>query len=127
MWKVFPPFGREMFEARHAENELLQQFFAYGVAGVIMLIGLYGSLYRRILSLPKGISRAVLLSIIIFIIIRGLAEAEPFDLLLPLWMITLMSSMVQDARGWGESREFSTSLVSAGIRTTVAVPGSPAP
>ena len=30
MWKVAPPFGPEMFEARHAENEVLQQFFAYG-------------------------------------------------------------------------------------------------
>ncbi len=35
-------------EARHAENELLQQFFAYGVAGIVMLIAIYGSLWRRV-------------------------------------------------------------------------------
>src|ERR1035441_5380206 len=31
MWKVAPPFGSELFEARHAENEILQQFFAYEI------------------------------------------------------------------------------------------------
>jgi exopolysaccharide production protein ExoQ len=124
MWKVFPPFGKEMFEARHAENELLQQFFAYGVAGVIMLAGLYGSLLRRIRSVPRDGSRAILLSIIIFILVRGLAEAEPFDLLLPLWMIVLMSCVVEDTRASRE-RESSTSFASPGVHS-VAISGSPA-
>ncbi len=97
MWKVFPPFGREQFEARHAENELLQQFFAYGFAGVLLLVGLYGSSFRRILRLPGGPSKAVLIGIMLYTIVRGFAEAEPFDLLLPLWMITLVSSMVDTA------------------------------
>jgi len=97
MWKVFPPFGRDQFEARHAENELLQQFFAYGLAGVLLLIGLYGSLFRRILRQPQGTSKAILIGIMLFVLVRGLAEAEPFDLLLPLWMITLISSVVDPA------------------------------
>lgn len=96
MWKVFPPFGREMFEARHAENELLQQFFAYGVAGIVMLIGLYGSLFRRILKSPKQPAKPILIGIILLVLVRGLAEAEPFDLLLPLWMIALISCILQD-------------------------------
>ena len=94
MWKVFPPFGRDQFEARHAENELLQQFFAYGLAGVLILIGVYGSLFRKIFKLPTGSSKAVLVGIMFYTIVRGFAEAEPFDLLLPLWMITLISSIV---------------------------------
>ena len=98
MWKVFPPFGGGMFEARHAENELLQQFFAYGVAGIVMLIGLYASLYQGILKLPKGPPRAVLIGVLLFVVVRGLAEAEPFDLLLPLWMITLVSCIVQSTQ-----------------------------
>jgi exopolysaccharide production protein ExoQ len=98
MWKVFPPFGKEQFEARHAENELLQQFFAYGVAGLVLLVGLYGSLWRRIVALPGGPSKGILISIIIFIVMRGLAEAEPFDLLLPLWMITLISCIADQGR-----------------------------
>jgi O-antigen ligase len=96
MWKVFPPFGPELFEARHAENELLQQFFAYGVVGIVMLIGLYASLCRRLRNLPIGRPRTVLIGLMLFIVIRGLAEAEPFDLLLPLWMITLISVTMQE-------------------------------
>jgi O-antigen ligase len=92
MWKVAPPFGPEMFEARHAENEVLQQFFAYGLAGVAMLAGIYGTLYKSIRGLPRNSTRVVLHGLLLFILIRGLAEAEPFDLLLPLWSITLISS-----------------------------------
>lgn len=97
MWKVFPPFGRDQFEARHAENELLQQFFAYGLAGLVMLIGLYGSLYQRIRRLPQGRAKAILAGIMLYVVVRGFAEAEPFDLLLPLWMITLIACSIDAA------------------------------
>lgn len=97
MWKVIPPFGPDRFEARHAENEFLQQFYAYGVVGVCMLIGLYGSLYRQIRRLPRGPLKLVFRSILLFVIIRGLAEAEPFDLLLPLWSIVMISLLVGHA------------------------------
>jgi exopolysaccharide production protein ExoQ len=94
MWKVFPPFGSDQFEARHAENELLQQFFAYGIAGVVMLCGLYGSLLRSIRHLMPGPIKTIFISILLFIFIRGFAEAEPFDLLLPLWAMTVIGSIV---------------------------------
>lgn len=95
MWKVAPPFGGELFEARHAENELLQQFFAYGVAGVCVLIGLYASLWRRFRRLANLSDRSVLTSLMVFIVVRGIAEAEPFDLLLPIWLITTVSLLVE--------------------------------
>jgi exopolysaccharide production protein ExoQ len=101
MWKVIPPFGSDQFEARHAENEVLQQFYAYGVAGVAMLAGLYGSLYWRILKLQRGSVRIVFLSLMLFIVIRGLAEAEPFDLTLPLWAIVLISVVVGSGNEMG--------------------------
>jgi hypothetical protein len=94
MWKVAPPFGSDLFEARHAENEILQQFFAYGAVGIAMLIGIYWTLYRSIRRLPRGAARAVLNGILLYILIRGVAEAEPFDLLLPLWSIVLISSYI---------------------------------
>jgi O-antigen ligase len=97
MWKVIPPFGPEKFEARHAENELLTQFYSYGAVGVCLLIGLYGSLYRQIRRLPRGPVRIVFLSLFLFVIVRGLAEAEPFDLLLPLWSIVLISMLLEHA------------------------------
>lgn len=97
MWKVAPPFGGELFEARHAENELLQQFFAYGTCGVVLLIGIYGSLYRRIRAMPTGPKRIALTTFLIYVGIRGLAEAEPFDLLLPLWLVTAIAFLLQQS------------------------------
>jgi hypothetical protein len=38
--------------------------------------------------------KVVFLSILLFVVVRGLAEAEPFDLLLPLWFIVLISTLV---------------------------------
>ena len=91
LWHVMPPFGPDHFEARHAENELLQQFFAYGVAGIVLLVGLYGSFFRQIRRVAHRSRRLVLLSLLLYILVRGLAEAEPFDLLLPLWSVVLLS------------------------------------
>jgi hypothetical protein len=101
MWKVVPPFGPEKFEARHAENELLTQFYAFGIVGVCLLIGIYGSLYRQIRRL-QGPVKIVLLSLLLFVVVRGLAEAEPFDLLLPLWSIVLISLLVERMSTVGE-------------------------
>ncbi len=93
-WKVVPPFGNELFEARHAENELLQQFYAYGVAGVVLLAGLYGSLYRQLRKLQPSATRILLFCFLFFIVIRGLAVADSFDFLLPLWSIVLIGVLL---------------------------------
>jgi exopolysaccharide production protein ExoQ len=94
-WNVIPPFGE--FLARHAHNELLQQFYAYGVVGVCMLAGLYGSLYLHIRKLSQGPLRTFLLAFLLFVLVRGLDEAEPFDLSLPLWAIVLFSVLTESA------------------------------
>ena len=98
MWKVAPPFGGDLFEARHAENELLQQFFAYGVCGIALLIGVYGSLYRQFRLITNISERATLVAILVYVLVRGLAEAEPFDLLLPLWMVAALSFLCVSSR-----------------------------
>jgi exopolysaccharide production protein ExoQ len=110
LWKVMPPFGADQFEARHAENELLQQFFAYGVAGVVMLIGLYGSLYWKIRRLSHQPTKLIFLTILLFVVIRGMAEAEPFDLLLPLWAITLIGSVVAVQLGANSEARVASSI-----------------
>lgn len=94
MWKVMPPLGSDQFEARHAENELLQQFYAYGVTGVVLIVGLYGSLCLRIRRFRDRPVQLIFLAIMLFVFIRGLAVAEAFDLLLPLWTIVLMSVLL---------------------------------
>jgi exopolysaccharide production protein ExoQ len=95
MWKVVPPFGPDRFEARHAENELLQQFYAYGIAGVVILIGLYESLLRQFRKLAPSPVKTVCLSILLYVVVRGTAEAEPFDLLLPLWLIVVLGLLAE--------------------------------
>jgi O-antigen ligase len=100
MWNVVPVFGT--LEARHAENELLQQFYSYGAAGIVMLCGLYGSLYRRIRRLPQDRLNIVFVGILLFVVVRGFAEAEPFDLLLPLWAIVVIAMLVDCADPIGQ-------------------------
>jgi len=100
VWKVIPPF--EAFEARHAHNELLQQFYVYGVVGVLMLAGLYGSFYRQIRKLPVGPLRALFLGLLLFVLVRGLADTEAFDLSLPLWTIALIGLTISRAYRSGE-------------------------
>jgi O-antigen ligase len=98
VWKVLPPYGPDQFEIRHAHNEVLQQFYAYGVAGVLLLVGLYGSFYRHVKRLAASPVRSLLLALFLFVIVRGLADTEAFDLSLPLWAIVLFSPMlVQDS------------------------------
>jgi exopolysaccharide production protein ExoQ len=90
VWKVIPPFGPDQFEPRHAHNELLQQFYAYGVAGVAIFIALYGSLFRQIQKLSTGPLQCLLFGLFTFGVVRGLADTEAFDLSLPLWAITMI-------------------------------------
>ena len=92
VWNVIPPFGRDHFEIRHAHNELLQQFYAYGAVGVMLFLGIYVSFFLQIRRLPRGMLRIFLYSFLVFILIRGLADTEVFDLSLPLWMIILLSA-----------------------------------
>jgi O-antigen ligase len=98
VWKVIPPFGPEHFEPAHAHNELLQQFYAYGLAGVCMFAGIYGSLYWRIRKLRKESLRTFLLALLIFILVRGLADTEIYDLSLPMWAVVMFSLLIEEAR-----------------------------
>ena len=97
-WQVIPPFGRDQFEAAHAHNELLQQFYAYGVVGVVLFMGIYGSLFRHIRRIAKGPTRTLFLAFLIFVLVRGFADTERFDLSLPLWTILVVSVLVERAR-----------------------------
>jgi exopolysaccharide production protein ExoQ len=100
VWKVIPPFNE--FEARHAHNELLQQFYAYGAAGVFMLVALYGSLWRHLRRLSDPLLRVLFLGMLLFVIVRGFADTEPFDLSLPLWFIAMIGALIQHSRSRAE-------------------------
>ncbi|HSY35855.1 MAG TPA: O-antigen ligase family protein [Acidobacteriaceae bacterium] len=93
VWNVIPPFGD--FEARHAHNELIQQFYAYGVVGICMLAGLYGSFYRQVRRLSVGHMRTLWFALLLFVLIRGLTDTEPFDLSLPLWSVLMLGALIE--------------------------------
>ena len=95
VWKVVPPFGNDQFEARHAHNELLQQFYAYGLLGVTIFAGIYSSFYLQIRRLEVGRIRSYYFAFLIFCLVRGLADTEPFDLSLPLWTLITMSLLIE--------------------------------
>lgn len=93
-WKVIPPFGPDQFMAAHAHNELLQQFYAYGLAGVALFTGLYGSLCRQVRRLRPGPNRAFFAAFLLFVLVRGLADTQRFDLSLPLWSVIMVSLLM---------------------------------
>ncbi|RXH54191.1 O-antigen ligase family protein [Granulicella sibirica] len=94
MWKVIPPMNGD-FEPRHAHNEILQQFYAYGVAGLGLLVGIYSSFYRQIRKLNNPSMKAFLSALLLFILIRGLTDTEVFDLSLPMWAVILWSVLMR--------------------------------
>jgi exopolysaccharide production protein ExoQ len=108
VWNVIPPFGD--FEARHAHNELIQQFYAYGLAGICMLGGLYGSFYRQVRSLSAPFMRTFWFSLLLFVLVRGLTDTEPFDLSLPLWAMVMISVLMENGQAKGD-RESVINLV----------------
>lgn len=93
IWKVIPSFGE--FEARSAHNELLQQFYSYGVVGVCMMVGLYGSFYLQIRRFVTGSLRTFYLTLLLFVLIRGIADTEVCDFSLPLWAIIMFSLLLE--------------------------------
>jgi len=109
VWKVIPPFGPDQFEAGHAHNELLQQFYAYGFVGIVMLIGLYRSFYRQVKRLPASPLRSLLLGMIVFVLVRGLADTEQFDLSLPLWAVAMLSAILAEPAAVLPATDFSRS------------------
>ena len=95
VWKIIPPFGE--FETRHAHNELLQQFYAYGAVGVFIVVTIYGSIWRQLRYLDSS-RRVFFAGMLLFVIVRGLADTEPFDLSLPLWFIPIIGALVEQSR-----------------------------
>jgi exopolysaccharide production protein ExoQ len=101
---VIPPFGADQFEAAHAHNELIQQFYAYGLVGVGLFTAIYGSLYRHIRRLTAGPFRTFCIAFLLFVLVRGFADTERFDLSLPLWAIVIFSLLIEQARAKQEEK-----------------------
>jgi exopolysaccharide production protein ExoQ len=79
------------FAAVHAHNELLQQFFDYGLAGVVIVFALYSSLMRQAWRASANELRTLTLALLIFALLRGLADTVPIGLSYPLWLMAALS------------------------------------
>ncbi len=93
-WAI-PPFGD--FAPMHAHNEVLQQFFTYGLVGVVALVALYGAFYRQIRDTPASRFTTLAGALLVFAIVRGLVDTERFDLSYPLWLVALSSMLLANA------------------------------
>jgi exopolysaccharide production protein ExoQ len=89
---VVPPFGT--FEATHAHNELLQQFFALGALGVLLVIGLYWTVFRQVRRAPPSTLKTLAATLLIFALLHGLTDTLPFDLSYPLWFMAMLSILL---------------------------------
>ena len=86
---VIPSVGD--FEPWQAHNELLQQFFCYGAAGVVVFIGLYASFIRIIRQYRQSVFATLAGALMVFAVVRGLVDTERFDVNFPLWLMTLFA------------------------------------
>jgi exopolysaccharide production protein ExoQ len=92
---LIPSFGA--FQAVHAHNEMLQQFFEYGAAGVAIVVALYFSFYRLARRAQPGSLRNLALTLLVFALIRGLTDTTNFGLSYPLWLLAALSVCLSNA------------------------------
>lgn len=93
VWKVIPPFYSSGFQARHAHNELLQQFYAYGSVGIALLVGIYATIIRSVRSLQNVQIKQIFVGLLLLTLVRGLADTEAFDLSFPMWLLVLLGAL----------------------------------
>jgi exopolysaccharide production protein ExoQ len=93
---VIPAIGT--FEPWQAHNELLQQFFCYGMIGVTIVVGLYWSFMRELRNARHRECATLAAAIMLFAVIRGLVDTERFDTNYPLWLLTLFILVLQAPR-----------------------------
>lgn len=95
---LIPAFGS--FEPWHAHNELLQEFFEYGLLGIAVTAGLYLALIsaaKRSAARTSGVNSPAasygrLVSVVaLFAIVHGLAESVNFGLTIPLWLFAALA------------------------------------
>jgi O-antigen ligase len=93
---VFPPF--EDFQPWHAHNELIQQLFAYGLVGILIVIGVYWIFYSQVrISQNVGL-KSLATALLILVLVRGIVDTDRFELCFPLWLMTMLSIALANVR-----------------------------
>jgi O-antigen ligase len=102
---IVPPFGE--FEAQQAHDEILQQFFSFGAAGVLLTIALYWLFFRQLRRTQSSHLKTLAATLLLFALIRGLTDTQTFDLSFPLWLMAMFSILLA---AQGSSQSLSLSL-----------------
>jgi exopolysaccharide production protein ExoQ len=89
---LIPPI--DTFEAQHAHNELLQQFFTLGSVGVIVVIALYVVFFMQIRRAPRSDIAHLAAALLIFALLHGITDTLAFDLSYPLWLMAMLSILL---------------------------------
>ena len=79
------------FQPVHAHNELLQQFFEFGLVGVAIAAGVHWSFYRHLRRAPPTELKMLALTLLIFSLLHGLTDTVPFGYSYPLWLLVALS------------------------------------
>src|SRR6185312_3157903 len=96
---LIPAFGS--FEPWHAHNELLQEFFEYGLLGVFVTVCLYVALLvaaKRFTARTSARNSVIIRAygrlasvVVLFAAVHGLAESVNFGLTVPLWLFAALA------------------------------------
>jgi exopolysaccharide production protein ExoQ len=89
---IVPHFDK--FEAWQSHDELLQQFFSFGILGIILFVGIYWTFYRQLRRAPNSNIKTLAATLLVFALVRGIADTENFDLSYPLWLMTMLSVLL---------------------------------
>jgi O-antigen ligase len=89
---LVPPIG--IFQPEQAHNELLQQFFVLGTTGVVVTLCLYWVVFRQIRRAPPSNLKTLAATLLVFALVRGLADTSNFDLSYPLWLMAMLSILL---------------------------------
>jgi len=91
---IFPLVGT--YQAWHAHNELLQQFFVYGLVGVVLVAALYATLFVQLRRHPHEPLARLGRMLLLLVAIRSFVEADRFDLSFPMWAVTAISLAISE-------------------------------
>ena len=61
-------------------------------------IAIYGSVWRQLRRLSDPSLRTFFLGMLLFVVVRGFADTEAFDLSLPLWFIAMIGALSERSR-----------------------------
>jgi O-antigen ligase len=92
-YRTFAPIqdtGEWDFQAWHAHNEFLQQWFAYGLVGVILSMLIYWKFFRTCLAYWHHAIGSLGFALLLYFILHGLTDANHIELSFPLALMLFL-------------------------------------